>query len=625
MKSKSKKKEQDTHPEPTPPAKDETKEHASETENQVIKTEPTTSPSTTDKNHATLPLKDIPTAEYKKTGGWSLVWLIPLAALILGGWLGYDALKKRGPLITIHFQTSDGIHPGKTKVKYKSVNVGEVKAVRLSRDLSQVAVDVRFVNYMASFLSKETRFWVVRPRLSLSGVSGLNTLVSGAYIEMIPGPKSDTIQDHFQGMEDPPVITPGAHGEKFILKAEKLTSLTTGSPIYFRGVPVGEVTGYRLDENHGGITVHTFIREPYNKLVKTNTKFWNMSGVDLQVGPEGIKLDTDSFHAMLMGGIAFDVPTYMQPGKKASPEQIFTLFANNSAAEEGSFGDRIHFIMFFDDSVRGLKKGSAVEFRGIKIGSVRDIRIQLDHKNFTVKIAVVARIEPERVAKMVDDNSFTPSEELMKMLVEHGLRARLQTGNYLTGGLFIDLNFYPDTPATFMGGTTPKYPEIPTTPTRLEEIAQTASAFFSKLKQIPFESMVGDARKTLQGVRDVVNAPEVLQSIQNLNKSLISIHKILKDAQQSGQALTGTLENAKTALAQVKTTFALASGVVAPDAPLHYQIVDSLQELAKTARAVRSLSNYLERNPQALLFGKGKQGRTPDNRRPNTRQGGERR
>ncbi|MBF0138138.1 MAG: MCE family protein [Magnetococcales bacterium] len=530
---------------------------------------------------------------------YSPFWLIPLVAAIIAIWTAYDIWSEQGPLITINFKTADGLQPNRTRVKLKDVEVGSVAKVTLSPDLSQVMVQARLVKNAAPHVREGTRFWVVRPRLTASGITGLNTLVSGAFIEMDPGPGEPHLT--FIGLETPPVVRQGTPGNRFLLHSERLGSLTVGSPVNFHGISVGEVQGYDLASDGQGVNIHVFIRAPYHELVRTNTRFWNASGIQATVDANGLRLKAASIQALLVGGISFDTLTDSSRNQPAANGTRFRLFDDFDSTNEETFTRRIDYILYFDGSVRGLNVGAPVEFRGIKVGSVMDVHLTYDPKDATIRIPVLIRLEPERIVgrEMIS----SPAKELFEPLIRNGLRARLETSNHLTGQRLVALDFYPETPIQLLH-VNADYPELPTIPGSFEEIAQATTHLLTRLQEMPLEQISQELLATVSGTNRLVNGPEITHSIKALQDSLHAIERLTADlAKRTGPMVDAT----RNTMEQANQTLATTGKLLAPEAPLHYSLVETLQEVSAAARALRTLSSLLSQNPQSLLFGRQKE------------------
>ncbi|MBF0629264.1 MAG: MCE family protein [Magnetococcales bacterium] len=543
-----------------------------------------------------------------------LVWIIPLVALLIGSWLVFKTWSESGPTIVLTFKTAEGIEAGKTRIKHKAVEVGLVESVTLSPDFSHVRVKAALVKGTEPFLTSGAKFWVVRPRLTLRGISGLGTLVSGAHIEMEPG-QGET-QREFSGLETPPQVRVGAAGSRFLLKAPALGSLDVGSPVYFRDIPVGEVLGYELDKDHNGVTLPIFVQEPYNALIRTTTRFWETSGVDLVADASGFKLRSSSVTRLLMGGVTFQTPDTLEESPFAPENSHFTLFKNESAVAEGSYTHKLIYVVYFKGSVRGLSIGAPVEFRGIQVGKVTDIRLEYDFQETAFRIPVLVQIEPERVseittsgAKAIRDDS---PQEFLQTLIKRGLRAQLKTGSYLTGQLFVEIDLLPGTPINLVNAVDSIYPELPTIPTSLDTITASVTSFLDKIQSLPLEGISKELHETLKGTNRTVNAPETLETIRGAAAALNEVKTLLKTLNLQIEPLASGVKGASGAAAltlkQIEETLIKVDGLIGPKAPLQYGMVEAVRELSAAARSVRSFIDLLERKPESLLFGKEKEG-----------------
>lgn len=524
---------------------------------------------------------------------------------IVGGWLAVRTLIDDPPTATLTFKTAEGIQAGKTAVKYKSVDIGLVDEIRFSEDFDHVELTVTFREGMEQFLRRNTRFWVVRPQFSLRGVSGLGTLLSGSYIEIDPGPGAP--QDHFVGLEEIPLVTRDDAGTQITLVTNDLGSLAGGSPVYYQGLYAGEVLGYELGSDAKSVYVHAFIRDPYNQLVRGNSRFWNVSGLDVSLGADGIEVKTASVQSLMFGGISFETPTTLEPVTADIQDLIFTLYPNYDLIEEEAYTRKLQFVMYFNSSVRGLNPGAPLEFKGIQIGNVLDVRLEFDDDHTTFRIPVLVEIEPDRIVDRTANPDDT-SANLLQTLVDRGLRARLSTGSLLTGQLYVELDMYPNTEAVFVGDNNTPYPELPTIPGAFEAMTESIQNFVSKLETVDVEEMGNDILGILSGTNDLLNKPEHEQTVTDLQASMRSLKNILQNVESAD--LETTINTANEVLGNVNETLEMVDGVLTPNSPLQYNILQVTSELEETARALRSLVEMLERQPQALLF--GREGATGD-------------
>ena len=541
---------------------------------------------------------------------FSIVWVVPLVAAIIGIGLIYKAVSERGPAITIVFKTAEGLVAGKTKIKYKDVEFGRVESIVLSEDLSQVVVTAAMTREAEPFLTEETRFWVVRARIAAGEVSGLSTLFSGAYIALEPGTKGKP-QRGFFGLNRPPVVTGDFPGRHFKLKADRLGSLDVGAPVYYRQIRVGQVESYDIQPDGQAVTIGIFIDAPYHRYVSSKTRFWNASGLDVRLDTEGIRVDTPSMVSLLIGGIAFDNPVGIEPGEPAREGYEFKLHEGFDASRQQTFSIKDRYLLYFEDSVRGLAVGAPVEFKGLRIGQVLDLRLELDPKSVTFRIPVLIEIEPERFS--ADQSAWT--EEYRRVTMDHlvakGLRAQIKTGNLLTGRMVVDLTFDAKAPqaAIIWGGT---YPQLPTAAGSLNELTATVSDLVQRLDRFPLEDIGEQIRTVLGGLSTMVDRTR--EKIEEL-----PTHELSVDLKAAAGELSTTLgaarammnklqgqvtDEAVSTLAQVRQSVASMENALGQASPLNHEANRAAKELADAARAVRILADYLSRHPEALLYGK---------------------
>jgi paraquat-inducible protein B len=429
--------------------------------------------------------------------------------------------------------------------------------------------------------------------------------MSGTYIEIEPGQGAP--QTLFVGLESPPVVHSDTAGKQVTLMARQLGSIDRGSPIYYQGIVAGEVLGYEMANDFQNVLIHAFVKAPFDGLVRSNTRFWSGSGIDLSVGPDGLRLKTESLQALLFGGIAFDTPELHDAGVEDIAGLIFTLHDDLKSIKDQSYVSKVRYSLYFEDSLRGLTIGAPVEFKGIKVGSVVDVRLEYDEGKSSFRIPVVVELEPERIATRGERMKRAP-REAFQTLVKNGLRARLQSGNLLTGQLFIDLVMQPKSPVR-LANAGHADPELPTIRGGgFDQMIATASGIMEQLDRVDYAALGADLQGTLKGTNALANGPQMQTALSDLAASLASVRVILRAVDARAEPIAMNLEQAlaaaRDALEKSKQTMALVDGVIAPEAPLHHQSLRLTQELAATARSLRHLVDMLERNPQALLLGK---------------------
>ncbi len=491
------------------------------------------------------PLSALPDPVIEPPRRWrpSMIWAIPLLAALIGLSLVAQALWERGPTITVGFSTAEGIEPGKTKVKFKNVDVGDVKSVRLGPDRSRVIVTIELRKDARDLAVTDSRFWVVRPRLAGTGISGLGTLLSGSYIGVDAG-RSEDSQSDFTGLDDPPVVASDVPGHRFTLRAEDIGSLDVGSPIYFRRIEVGHVERFALEDDGHRIALGIFVKAPYDRFVTTNSRFWHASGVDLRVDSGGVRLETQSLATILMGGIAFETPLGADTAPAADGAE-FVLAADHDKAVKTPDGIPETVILRFRQSVRGLAVGAPVDFRGVEIGIVRWIGLTFDPEGGEFSAPVLVDIYPDRLApKRADAGSKSDRDRrvaLIADLISRGLRAQLRTGSLLTGQLYVAMDFFPEATAVrFNPQLIPL--ELPTVPGDLEELYQQVQSILRKLDKVPFDSIGQDVHHAL------VSMDAALKRIDTL--AARADKDMLPELQKSLEAMRQTMEATQASLAE---------------------------------------------------------------------------
>jgi paraquat-inducible protein B len=548
-------------------------------------------------------LKGLPEPEVRtKKQRISIVWLVPLIALAVGGWLVYKAISEKGPTVTITFKSASGLEAGKTKIKYKDVELGQVTSIELDDDLSRVIVTAELVKESKNFISENTRFWVVRARVTAGSVSGLGTLFSGAYIGLDPG-KSGKPATQFNGLEVPPVVTADLPGSHFVLRAASLGSLDVGVPVYFRRIEVGQIVSYQLDEDGQAVTIKIFIHDPHHELVRKNTRFWNTSGLDIAIGADGIRVDTESFTTLMIGGIAFDTPVSMEPGEPAEENEVFKLYRNRESVSEKTYARKTRWLLHFDSGVRGLNQGAPVELQGIQIGQVLDVNLEFDVDKTAFSIPVLVEIEPDRIKAAGPLPEASEGQKIMDYLVEKGLRAQLKTGSLITGQLLVAIDMHPAAPPAKINWEG-QYPIIPTVPTTMEEMTTSLTQLLRKLEKLPIEQIGSDLQNAVAGANRLINSAELQKSVMALNQTLNQAQRFAAVLNTSiAPELKTAVSNLDSALLQTQKLTRSLNSNVTPQADR------TLKALQEAARSIKNLAAYLERNPEALIRGKGKSNR----------------
>jgi len=522
-----------------------------------------------------------------------LVWLVPLVAVVIGVYLGARSILNRGPTVTIYFHNAEGIEANKTHIKYKDVDVGIVRRVTLTKDHREVEVtaEMRGNSGIENLLVTDTRFWVVRPRVGAAGVSGLGTLLSGAYIGMDAG-RNTSEKREFEGLDVQPAITADVPGREFTLVADDLGSLDIGSPIYLRRVPVGQVLAYTMMPDGRHIRFTIFITAPYDRFVSAHSRFWHASGVDVDLGAQGLRVQTQSMVSVLAGGVAFqDLPDPDNaPGTPPeAPERTqFTLYAQQSDALKLPDSQGFDYRLLFASSVRGLAVGAPVEYRGLPIGEVTRIAVDGSggEANPEPKIAVDVRVYPRRLPTTnksgPEDMTQDDQRKRVDPMIRRGFRAQLKSGSLLTGQLYVSLDFVRNAPAAHIDWTaTP--PVLPTAPGSLDSLQDSLASVAKKLDAIPYDQLASDLHRSLADLDVTLKHADDL--VQHLDTGVVPEAK-------------STLAEARKAVDDLRKTLGTVDQTVGP------QATSALNEVSRAAASLKGLADYLERHPESLLKGK---------------------
>jgi paraquat-inducible protein B len=542
-------------------------------------------------------MSDTPPPARVRRSKFSLVWVIPLVALAIGIYLAQRAVRSEGPTITITFRTGDGLVAGQTKVRHKAVELGQVESVRLTDDMNRVLVTVKMRADAAPYLTDRTRFWVVRARFNAGSISGIETLVSGSYIEMDPGGRDGAAKTTFVGLETPPGVRSGEPGRTFQLKAVRIGSLGPGSPVFYRDINVGEVLSYDIGDGTGPVTVTVFVRSPFDGFVREGTHFWNVSGLSIQLGAEGVHVELASLQALLSGGVAFDAPRSGPQAKPVAEGTEFRLYRDYQDAQSAGYTSRQNFVSFFESSVRGLNRGAPVEFFGLQIGVVTDVALDFDPATANARVRVRYEVQPERLQNAVNVAAAGSPLEVARKLVARGLRAQLKTSNFLTGSMVLSLDFIPGTaPAEVtMDG---EDGVIPSAPGGLDNILAAASNVAAKLERLPLDEIGANLNASLRSASSALGSVDALvkRTDQGLSPVLARLPAMIASLQD--------------AVGKAGRTFGALESGYGRDSQFNRELERAMVQVGDTARSIRLLADFLDRHPEALIRGRANTGAT---------------
>jgi paraquat-inducible protein B len=539
-------------------------------------------------------LDDLPSAVPARSR-WSrlpLIWILPAVVILAGVFVVIHETLAKGTSIEIRFHNAEDLEANKTKIRYKDVEIGEVRDIHVSKDRKEVIVTAMIHRDASEYLVEDTRFWVVRPRVSAAGITGLGTLVSGAYISVDVG-NSATRSKRFAGLEEPPIVTSDLPGREFVLHADDLGSLDIGSLVFYRHITAGQVVGYSLEPGGTGVTLKIFINAPFDSYVTGGARFWQASGIDMSISSDGVKLRTESLASILQGGVAFQA----LPGGATTPVPIdttFTLYPDEDRAMRPTETEIRSFVMYFNGSLRGLSPGAPVELHGIAVGEVKSVDVEYDRDAGDLRFPVAVDIYPQRIRGRkargtrppARDDPQTSSRNLVDSLVARGLRAEMKTGNLLTGQKYVELDMHPDAPAEKVWWN--EQPWIfPTVSNGLDEFQDSMGSIARKLNKVPFDQI----------------SYRLLSTMTSLEQTLKSTDQLMKHVDG------GIAPQVEATLTEARAAMKNAKDVLAQDAPLQSDLGATLLQLSRAAKSVTALVEYLERHPESLL--RGKPGESP--------------
>jgi paraquat-inducible protein B len=548
----------------------------------------------------------LPRAETRHSRRVSIIWIVPLVAVAIGAWLAWDTLSKEGPTIKISFDSGEGLQAGQSQLKYKDIVFGTVKSLTLSPDQTHIVVTVATTHEAKPLLTEGTIFWVVKPRLFAGNISGIETLLSGSYIGMLPAAEAGKNKRDFVGHEDPPVLLAHVPGRTFLLKSKRIGAVSLGSPIFFRDLNVGEVLGWDIADMAEYVTIRAFVRAPYDDYVHYGTRFWNASGVSIKLAGAGIDVQMESLKALILGGIAFDAPS--EDATKVSIENhVFPLFADRETATNASYTRKIPLVSYFPGSVGGLAPGSEVTMHGRVVGHVTDVQLTYDAAKDVVVAPVRYEIEPERVVG-VGEHVYKTTAEGVDALVKAGLRASVQSASLITGQQVVALDFLPDEPQVTVAMEGSDFVLPATEGGGFAGLTASATELLNKVNTMPFDQIGKNLDGILKSVNDVTQTPQMKKALTELAAMIASAQNMVQNlnsglspaARQLPEVTAGlqkTLTNAN------KLLLSLDSGY--GDNTKFNRDMDRLLAQANDAlRSIRALSDLLARHPEALIKGR---------------------
>ena len=525
--------------------------------------------------HLTPEKTPLPPRAKIRRQSFHVVWLVPIVAAIIAGYLGYRTVIEQGPLLTLTFTNADGLAAGETQVKYKAVALGTVESIDLAKDNSHVVVKVRMNQVGERFLNSNARFWVERPRLNFSDISGFETIVSGAYISVDPGKPGGHYKNNFAGLEQPPGIRSDEPGHTYTLTAYNLGSISSGTPIFYRDVVAGEVLGYDIGNGLGPIQINIFIRAPFDGLVRPDSRFWNASGISFGIKGGVLQMQLQSVQALFAGGISFNLP-YSARGETPSPDGTkFQLYASHQQAEAAAYNTQIQVISYITSDVSGLTPGAPVDALGIQVGDVTGVDLMVNSSTGKAKVRVTMQLQPERISALNINDKSADFVSMFQRFVDNGMRVEIGTANYVTGQKEIDLvsvQSHESKKVTVEGGAI----VLPFAASGFDSVLANATDITKQLDQVPFQQIGTNLNKLLKTANGTLGSAQTRQLIVQLSDTLNTATKTLKDLQAGfGQ-----------------------------DSNFQRNFDQLINQADTTLQSLQALTTYINQHPQSVIFGR---------------------
>ena len=531
----------------------------------------------------------------------SYLWLLPIIALGIGLWLAYSRLSQIGPNIHITFTSAEGLEAGKTKIRYKDLAVGTITNIDLSNDLKQIIVTAQMSRTAEPLLKKDSQFWIVKPQISASGVTGLGTIVSGNYIAVSPGKEADSA-NQFAGLDEAPQIQSTEEGLRVRLITDSASGVNVGTAIYYRGISVGQIEQIRFSERYDNLYLTAFIHAPYDRLITNNTKFWNISGFNFNMGAEGASLEVESLEALVRGGITFSTPTTLNTNETpASPGTVYTLFDNERASTERTGLEKEYYVIYFDDTTRGLHQGAPVYFSGMNIGEVIDIRLLYDETKNTAVTPVLIALEPDRIDRV--NRQEKRDRNLIADLVKHGLQATLETGSLITGDKIITLKQYPDDIRALSKDAYSNYPVLPSRAGSISQLTDDISAIVANVKKLPLEEIANNTKEATAALKSALATPAVKTLGTSLDKTLKQLDKTLLSVQKAGDSTDRALKQFDQQLKTLGKQLEKTLYGIGPESNLTYTLQETLKTVQRSMKSINDVMRKIDDKPNVLIMG----------------------
>jgi len=527
----------------------------------------------------------------------SAIWIIPAIALFVGVWMLYQYQANKGPTIFIEMPQAEGIIAGKTEIKVRSVKIGQIDSVRLSNSQDSVIARAQIDKNYEDLLTDDAKIWVVKPRIDETGISGMSTLLSGVYLEFAPG-ESENLKENFTLQEEPALIGKDVQGGRFQLLSYNAEVLDVSTGIFFKNYKIGQIETATFDWENQAMKYGIFIKAPYQNLITNNSIFWVNAGIEIDLSADGININTGSLSKLLKGGISVGLPDNQTPGEIANDGHNFSLSQSYKEALEERFYDFDYYIIDFEQSIRGLRPGAPVEYRGIRIGTVVEAPANIivngkpaHFKSANTSVPVLIKIEYGRIYH----HSATAKnfwKESLKGWIETGMRASLKPGNLLTGAVYVDFDMYPDAPEAGFEKLG-QYTVFPSISSGITVLADQVSDVLNKVNNLKVEESLAQIQVAFADYQSLANEMRTL-----LNKK--DTQNLPGDINRNFAKMTKSMEQFEVTMRQFDKTMASYQA----GSEFHHQLQQTLREFKRLSEEIQPLTRGLNEQPNMLIFDK---------------------
>ena len=517
------------------------------------------------------------TAARAAQAGINVIWLVPIIALVVTLGIAWNAYADRGAVIEVEFADATGVTPGETALRFREITVGQVESVSFTADLSRVVVKIRVDKDVAPYIDADASFWIVRPQVTAQGVTRLDTVLTGSFIEGYWDANVAAPQDRFVGQDRAPLIREDTPGTQVTLAMENADGISEGAPVLYRGVQVGRMENIRLAGSEDQVIADAFIEAPHDKRLTTSTVFWDTSGFSLSLGASGVSFSVNSLSSVLQGGVAFD--TLVSGGRPVEGGHVYTLQPDEETARNDILAsdnaEPLRIAMLIDDSLEGLAKGADVQFQGLRVGQVTDLAVSVDEPRGEIRQIVTMAISPARLGLAQDS---TPEDALafLQQAVADGLRARVASAGFLGTSLMVELVEIPNAEPASINLDADPNPIMPSVPGDLDDFSASAQSFLSRMGSLPLEDVLQSATDMMNSITALASSddtraiPESLrQTLDQTRDAATDIGGMARDLREAGTAenIARLVEEASAAAEAVK--------LAAADAPEMVESIDA--------------------------------------------------